>query len=119
MDRGRHTHMMDAQASCIVLFQHGIGELTYPEALKKTSNATICCYNLHVPGLPLSGGECLFLISDSSYYRDDNFINQPNFLAMFQLKEKGRLYNFKYPALPLTITPQKIRFKIVNRKVFK
>ena len=105
---------METQASCKVVFQHGIGELTYPESFKRMGDASICCYNMHIPGIPNAGGECLFLVSDASYYRDENFINQPNILAMFQLKKKGHLYFFKYPTMPLTITPQKIRFKIVN-----
>ena len=108
------TAIMDTQNSCTVLFKNGVGELTYPESFKRMGGATICCYNLHLPGIPNGGGECLFLISDASYYRDENFINQPNILAMFQLKKKGHLYYFKYPPMPLTITPQKIRFKIVT-----
>ena len=66
-----------------------------------------------MPGVRGAKNQCLYLTCEASYFRDEAFEKQANVLALFQLKSSNKLYYFKDAPVPLTVTPQKISFRIL------
>ena len=106
---------MEAKTSFVVKFESGKGEIDYPVVMKHSSaNVHICCHNLYIPGVSGARGQCLSLTCEASYFRDEAFERQVNVMALFQLKSTAKLHSFENLTLPLTVTPQKIRFQILD-----
>ena len=107
---------METKTSFKVNFKNGIGEIPFPNVMKRSSDSTISCSSIYIPGVRRGQqNECLFIISDSSYFRKENFDKHFNVLAAFQLKTPSKIYYFQNPpVLPLTTCPQTINVKIVD-----
>ena len=106
---------METKASFKVNFKNGIAEIPYPNIIKYSSTSTIACTSIFVPGVRKGQNECLFVISDSSYLRKENFEKHFNVLGNFFSKTQTKVFYFQNtPVLPLTTCPQTINMKLVD-----
>ena len=85
---------METKASFKVNFKNGIAEIPYPNIMKYSSTSTIACNSIFVPGVRKGQNECLFVISDSSYFRKENFEKHFNVLGTFFLKTQSKMLYF-------------------------
>ena len=109
--------VMETKVSYLVTFKDGVGELDYPFVMKHSAaDVDIWCHSLLVPGVPRSKNQCLSMTCEASYYRDEAFEKKPNILAIFQLKSATKLHTFPVAPLPLTVSPQRITFRILDEK---
>ena len=105
---------MDTKATFKVNFSNATAEIAFPNTMKH-SDCTISCTSLYVPGNRQAKNECLFITCESSYFRKLNFDKHHNVLATFTQKTVNKMYNLPNPLiLPLTISPQTIKLKIVD-----
>ena len=94
---------MEAKTSFKVNFKNGIAEITYPNIMNHSSHSTISCTSIYVPGVRRDQNECLFITSDSIYFRKENFEKHFNVLGTFFLKTQTKMFYFQNPpVLPLT-----------------
>ena len=106
---------METKTSFKVNFKNGIAEITYPNIMNHSSHSTISCTSIYVPGVRRGQNKCLFITSDSSYFRKENFEKHFNVLGTFFLKTQTKMFYFQNPpVLPLTTCPQTITLKIVD-----
>ena len=106
---------MNTKATFKVKFEHGLGMIRFPDALKRLSEATIRCCSLYVPGNRKINNQCLFLVCDSSYFRDPNFEKKLNIMTDFPMRATTKFFPAgQNPVLPLTINPENIHLKIVD-----
>ena len=106
---------MNTKATFKVKFEHGLGMIRFPDALKRLSEATIRCCSLYIPGDRKSSNQCFFLVCDSSYFRDPSFEKKLNIMADFPTRATTKFYPaVQNPILPLTINPENIHLKIVD-----
>ena len=106
---------MEAKISVVVKFEDGIAEMDYPMVMKHSSSSIdICCHNLYLPGVKGAKSQLLSLICQASYFRDQTFEKKANVMALFQLKSTAKLHSFQKLTLPLTVTPQKVCFQILD-----
>ena len=109
---------MEVKSTFSVKFENGVGHLQFPANIKWTNAAAICCYNLYLTGDNENNEEeCLSLKCDSSYFREgENFHEQLNTLALFPAFTEKKYFSFQNPPLPLTVAPEIIYFRIVDKE---
>ena len=78
---------MNLNTSTAVNIQNGVGELEFPQALKRDLlMSTIYCQSLYFSGNTSASNKGLFVVCDGSYYITRNGVAKKNILAMFQNK---------------------------------
>ena len=93
---------METKTSFKVNFKNGIAEITYPNIMNHSSHSTISCTSIYVPGVRKGQNECLFITSDSSYFRKENFEKHFNVLGAFFLKTQTKMFYFPNSLIKLS-----------------
>ena len=105
---------MDINTTFKIKFQNGKATIRFPDAMKRMTNTTLQCCSLYVQGDRKFNNICLFIVCDSSYFRDENFEKKLNILAEFPVRATSKFYPGRHPTLPLTSLPETLNLKIVN-----
>ena len=87
----------------------GIGWLEFPEALKREPlNTQIRCMSLYFVKNDQAKREPLFVVCSGSFYYTHNHELKNNIVAMFQHLPVTHLMSSTYPAVPITMTQDKL-----------
>ena len=106
---------MNLNTSTAVQIQNGIGELEFPQALKRDLlTSTIRCLALHLSRNTPTSSEGLFVVCDGSYYITQNGVAKKNVLAMFENKISSNVTQFFDHRLPLNVPQDRLTIEIVN-----
>ena len=106
---------MDLNASICLEIEDGIGEINFPDALKRDALAsTICCHSLYLKKNFSAANEAFFITSNCSYHLSKNQVMKANILAMFENKRRGDFISFNNLKVPITLPQETLQFKIVN-----
>ena len=108
---------MNLNTTTAVTIQNGVGELEFPQALKRDLlMSTIYCQSLYFSDNSSATNEGLFIICDGSYYITHNGVAKTNILAMFQNKTNANIIHFSDHRLPITVPQDRLKIEIVDCK---
>ena len=106
---------MNLNTSTAVQITNGVGELEFPQALKRDLlMSTICFISLYLNGNTSATNGGLFVVCDGSYYITQNGTTKKNVLAMFQNKSNGDIIHFSDHRLALNVPQDRLTIEIVN-----
>ena len=106
---------MNLNTSTAVQITNGVGELEFPQALKRDLlMSTICFISLYLNGNTSATNGGLFVVCDGSYYITQNGTTKKNVLAMFQNKSNGDVIHFSDHRLALNVPKDSLTIEIVN-----
>ena len=106
---------MNLNTSTVVVIQNGVGELEFPQALKRDlSMSTITCQSPYLEANENASNEGFFIVCDGSFYITQNGMVRKNILAMFQHKAVVNIVYFKDHKLPISTPQDRLKIEIVN-----
>ena len=106
---------MNLNTSSIVKIREGVGELEFPQALKRDLLTTsIYCQSLHFSENYLAVNEGFFVVCDASYFIKSNGEVSKNILAMFQNKATTNTLHFSEHRYGITTPQERLQIEIVN-----
>ena len=106
---------MELNVSVSLQVLKGVGWLEFPEALKREPlQSQIHCSSLYFLSNTEAKGEPLFVVCSGSLYYTHNHEMKNNILAMFQHRPTSHLLSIAYPAVPITMSQDKLAIEIVN-----
>ena len=106
---------MELNVSICLEIVDGIGEIYFPEALKRDAlTSTLSCHSLYLKKNFATAHEAYFLTSNCSYHLSKNQVMKNNILAMFENKRRGDFISFNNFKVPITLPQETLQFKIVN-----
>ena len=108
---------MNLNLSTAISIEDGIGELEFPQALKRDLlMSTIHCRNIYFPANPSAKNEGFFIVCDGSYHITQSGVERKNILAAFQNKRKANIISFPDQKLHIVAPKDRLRIEIVNSK---
>ena len=111
---GLRSTNMDLCLSTNLIIKRGLGELEYPQALKREAlKSNIQCECLYLMENPKAKNEPYFITCSGSTYRTQDGTLKPNILGMFQNKKDANIVSFPY-AVPITVPQEKLEVRIVD-----
>lgn len=106
---------MNMNTSTLVVIKNGVGELRFPQALKRDLfTSTINCQSLFFDTNESPTNKGLFIVSDASFYIDQNGIQTRNVLGMFLHRAKAKTVYFRDNKLPITTPQDRLKIEIVD-----
>ena len=108
---------MNLNTSVLVIIKNGIGELQFPQALKRDLfMSTISCKSLFIEANESATNKGFLIVCDASYYIDQNRLMKKNILGMFQHRAKAKTIYFHDQKLPITTPQDRLKIEIVDSK---
>ena len=108
---------MNLNTSVLVIIKNGIGELQFPQALKRDLfMSTISCKSLFIEANESATNKGFLIVCDASYYIDQNRLMKKNILGMFQHRAKAKTIYFHDQNLPITTPQDRLKIEIVDSK---
>ena len=105
---------MDLCISTSLIIKKGLGELEYPQALKREPlKSNIQCECLYLTDNAKAKNEPYFITCSASTYRTQDNGLKANILGMFQNKPQANIVSFTYSA-PITVPQEKLEVRIVD-----
>ena len=106
---------MNLNTSILVIIKNGIGELQFPQALKRDLlMSTISCKSLFIEVNESATNKGFLIVCDASFYMDQNGLMKKNILGMFQHRAKVKNIYFHDHKLPITTPQDRLKIEIVD-----
>ena len=106
---------MNLTTSTAVNILQGVGELEFPQALKRDLlMSSIYCQSLYLSGDPSATNDGLLLVCNGSYYITQNGTAKQNVLALFHNQAKSLIIHFTDHKFTINMPQYRLTIEIVN-----